>query len=53
MAREKQYWEEWNKLVEESKENLRGTCPLIKDAVILFIDEHIKTLHNVINGDYS
>lgn len=37
------YWEEWDRLVNEAKENLLGTCPLLCDETILWINDHMKS----------
>jgi hypothetical protein len=50
------YWEEWLLLVEEAKKSLKGTCPLLCDETILFINNYLKEAnlpHAVVSEDES
>ena len=35
-------------MVRESQEQLQGTCPLLDDETIVFVDNYIKSLENEI-----
>lgn len=41
---EEQYIQEWNKMVNEAHLNLTGTCPLIEDSVLIWINDLVQPL---------
>lgn len=38
------HWREWARLVEESKSELQGNCPLLCDETIIKVNEYLLEL---------